>query len=132
MASTKRANRARLHAIIDSFRDTPDDLVFWSFRYFMGRMTIHACCFAEDLARAWPHLDERVASLIRKELEQEFDLDDKARADGETRSMSLPLGMDCDRAAWECVRRAYTANSSVITTSPHATARTGKEGGCTH
>ena len=113
MATTKRANRDRLHALVSSFRDTPDDLVFWSFRYFLGRMTIHTCCFAEDLARAWSHLDERVAGLIRKELDEAFRKDDELRSDEKCSRLYSPLGMDCDRAAWECVRRAYTANASL-------------------
>ena len=106
----------RKKTLLDCFQDTPDDLVFWSFRYFLGRMTIHTCAFAQDLARAWPHLDRRVAELIRKELDQEFEYDDKARANGETHGMSLPLGADCDRAAWECVRRAYTKEARVCPT----------------
>lgn len=53
--------------------DAPSDLVFWSFRYFLGRMTIHACCFADQLATCWPHLDARVQALIKRELEKEFE-----------------------------------------------------------
>ena len=33
-------------------------------------MTICTCCFAEDLANAWPYLNKRVTSLIKKELEE--------------------------------------------------------------
>lgn len=84
---------------------SPSELVFWSFRYFLGRMTIHACCFARDLARAWPHLDERIKKLIQSELDDEFERDDKARAAAEK---YLPLGHDIDRESWETVRAAYT------------------------
>jgi hypothetical protein len=83
-----------------------DGLAFWSFRYFTGRMTIAACCFAEGLGQAWPLLGERTRKLIRKELEELFVRDDEARAAGEE---YRPLGMDCDREAWECVRRAWQA-----------------------
>lgn len=107
----KRTEQARIKALLGNFKDTPDDLVFWSFRYFLGRMTIRAACFAEDLARAWPHLDDRVKSLIVRELEQEFERDDVARASGTAKSL-YPLGADCYRAAWELVRRAYQIRPS--------------------
>jgi hypothetical protein len=100
--------------LINSFSDTPSDLVFWSFRYFLGRMTIATCCFARDLANAWPHLDERVQELIKRELEREFERDDEARAlrkaakEEERYKIYTPLGHDCDREAWELVRKAYT------------------------
>lgn len=106
-----RKEKARAKALLASFRsDSLDDLVFWSFRYFLGRRTIHACCFAEDLARAWPYLDKRVATLIRSELEAAFAMDDDMRReskDGHALTWFY-LGMDCDREAWEQVRRVYT------------------------
>lgn len=92
--------------LLNSFRDTPSDLVFWSFRYFLGRRTIATTCFAEDLAKAWPHLDKRVQELIMGELEREFERDDKVRNSG-LLGCYMPLGDDCDRKAWEMVRNAY-------------------------
>ena len=98
----------RINTLLNCFRDTPDDLIFWAFRYFLGRMTIHACAFADDLTRAWPHLDTRIKALIRRELEEAFQKDDKMRADEEVKLCAYyPLGADCDREAWEKVRRAY-------------------------
>lgn len=93
--------------------DTPSDLVFWSFRYFLGRMTIATCCFAESLAKGWQHLDPRIQELIKRELEKEFVRDDEARKDRLENPESiykdwLPLGMDCDREVWQKVRNAYT------------------------
>jgi hypothetical protein len=79
--------------ILQYFHDTPDELVFWSFRYFLGRKTIRSCTFAEDLAKALPHMDKRVVHMIREELEEAF-----ARKN---------VGMACDRSAWERVRQAY-------------------------
>jgi hypothetical protein len=90
--------------LLKCFTDTPSDLVFWSFRYFLGRRSIHTTCFARNLATAWPHLDERVQSLIIRELEYEFRRDDEARADNDPYKA---LGDDCDRAAWQLVRDAY-------------------------
>ena len=73
----------------------------------MGRMTIATCCFADDLAKAWPLLDKRTQSLIRKELDEAFKKDDEMRAYPACASSYYPLGMDCDRAHWEKVRAAY-------------------------
>ena len=107
--------------LIRSFSyDCPSDLVFWSFRYFMGRRTIQTCCFAEGLAAGWPYLSERVQTLIKGELEREFERDDRARVAfnaevarikksgvGTMPFRDFPLGHDCDRQAWEKVRAAY-------------------------
>lgn len=81
------------------------ELVFWSFRYFLGRMTISTCAFADSLARAWHSLDEKDQKLIKKELEEAFEKDDEARSDPNCNF--YPLGHDCDRQAWEGVRKAY-------------------------
>lgn len=91
--------------LLDCFYDTPSDLVFWSFRYFLGRMTIATGMFAGDLAKAWPYLAPNIQGLIKRELEEEFKRDDEARA--EKRDWK-PLGHDCDRAAWQKVRDAYS------------------------
>lgn len=94
--------------------DTPSDLVFWSFRYFLGRMTIATCCFAESLAKGWEHLNPRIQELIKNELEREFARDDEARKGRDSKGDKavylryLPLGHDCDREAWQKVRDAYT------------------------
>ena len=93
--------QCRLDAVMTGLRESFDDLVFWSFRYFLGRQTIQACSFADGLARVWPRLDERIKELIKRELEDEFRRDDAAR---ERNSDYRPLGADCDREAWEKVR----------------------------
>ena len=99
--------------LIECFSDGPSGLVFWSFRYFLGRMTIATTSFAGELARAWPLLDERTQALIRRELEEEFHRDDEARQRANEKGEKptcLPLGWDCDREAWQKVRDAYSAN----------------------
>ena len=100
----KREETARQKAVLSCFRNSPDDLVFWSFRYFLGRRTIHTCAFAQELAKAWPFLNQHVRGLIKNELDHAFTADDAARA---THSYK-PLGDDCDRQAWEEVRQAYS------------------------
>ena len=90
----------------DKFPSMSDsDWVIVAFRYFVGRMTISACAFASDLARAWDSLPAGTRSIIQRELEDKFRRDDEARASYDP---YLPLGMDMDREAWELVRKAYT------------------------
>ena len=90
----------------DKFPSMSDsDWVIVAFRYFVGRTTISAYLFTEDLARAWDSLPAGTRSTIQSELEDEFWRDDAARAN---QSPHLPLGMDMDREAWELVRKAYT------------------------
>ena len=79
-------------------------LIHCSFRYYIGRQTIATCTFAQCLAKAWPMIPDKTATMIRRELEEAFKDDDDARSRG---LEWTPLGMDCDRAAWEQVRTAY-------------------------
>lgn len=95
--------------LIDCFRDGPSGLVFWSFRYFVGRRTIATCCFAQDLARAWPLLDVRTQELIKRDLDEAFRHDDECRSAGED---YRPLGDDCDRASWEKVRAMWMSGGN--------------------
>ena len=87
---------------IDFFNS--DELIFWSFRYFLGRQTIATVCFAERLARAWPHISDKNKSLIQYELEEAFR--QEVELVGSAHGWK-PLGDSCDREAWEKVRKAY-------------------------
>lgn len=87
-----------------------EELLIASVRYYMGRMTASACSFAENLARAWPQLPKRARDIIQRDLQRQFDSDDMARAVGYSHR---PLGMDCDREAWEKVRAAWINNPSL-------------------
>lgn len=83
------------------------DWIIVAFRYYIGRMTISACAFASDLARAWDSLPTGTQRVIQRELEDKFQRDNEARAHGE-KTYSYPLGADMDRQAWELVRKAYS------------------------
>lgn len=72
--------------IMSYIGETPSDLVFWSFRYFLGRRTIHANVFAQNLAKAYPYLDDVTQSMIKREIERAIELDD--------------LGDECDKEVW--------------------------------
>ncbi|MFW5872325.1 MAG: hypothetical protein ACOCUT_04385 [bacterium] len=93
--------------LVECFDEGASFLVFHSFRYFLGRMTASTADFAERLASAWPLIDKQYQDLIRKELERQFELDDKIRQKINPNT-HYPLGMDCDRFAWEKVRMAYS------------------------
>ena len=93
--------------ILKEFKyDTLSDLVFWSYRYFVGRRTIAATQFADQLSHAWPYLKSNIQQLIQRELDELFRRDDEQRLENTERGY-LILGDDVDRAAWEKVRRAY-------------------------
>lgn len=106
---TKKIETNNPELIAACFQGGISNLVFWSFRYFTGRMTIATCCFADELAKSWPLLDEHVQHLIRKELDELFEKDDKMRAELKPHSY-YPLGMTCGREHWEKVRVAYNQN----------------------
>ena len=80
------------------------DLVFWSFRYFLGRQSYAVGDFAERLAISWDSLDKRTQRLIKGELDEAFLRDDEDRA---LKMDYNTLGGDCDREAWLKVKRAY-------------------------
>lgn len=80
------------------------DLVFWSFRYMIGRQTYAVSDFAERLALSWDLLEKRVQGLIMKELNEAFEKDDENRA---LKMDYKTLGGDCDRASWQKVKDAY-------------------------
>lgn len=87
----------------------PHTLLIGATRYYTGRMTIAACCFAEyELAKAWPHIPANTRAIIARDLEEEFRRDNEARIEG---TPYLPLGMDCDRRAWDAVRLAYAGDA---------------------
>lgn len=79
-------------------------LLIGAARYYTGRTTIGATDFAGRLADAWQDIPDHTRRIIRRDLEDEFKRDDRAREAG---SEFKPLGMDCDRQAWEKVRQAW-------------------------
>ncbi len=80
------------------------EMLIFATRYCTGRQTIAAASFARELAEAWPTIPSHTQRVIQRDLTDAFKDDDEARARGET---YRPLGMDCDREAWEMVRQAW-------------------------
>ena len=77
-----------------------------SFRYHCGQMTYTLGLFVEMLIQHWPTLPEATKALIRRDLEEEFERDDRQRAESPT-GLWMPLGHDCDRTEWERVRALW-------------------------
>lgn len=100
-AITRRLRDEYEADLAECFDGGVDELVFWSFRYFLGRRTIRATAFARELADAWPHLGGSIRRSIERELDDAFRVDEGATGRGY-------LGDPCDRAAWQLVRDAYT------------------------
>ena len=73
-------------------------------RYYLGRMTYAVDEFTRTLIRNWSTLSENTRSIICRDVEEEFERDDVARARGDTHK---PLGWDCDRQSWENVRKLW-------------------------
>ena len=69
-------------------------------------MTYAVGLFVELLIQHWPILPEPTKALIRRDLEEEFERDDRHRAENPT-GLWMPLGHDCDRAEWERVRALW-------------------------
>ena len=94
----------------------PHMLLIAATRYFIGRMTIATCSFAQDeLAKAWPHIPQKTRAIIRRELEEAFRDDDNDREQGASRRT---LGWDCDREAWEAVRAAWQTDAVQPASAP--------------
>ena len=77
-----------------------------SCRYYLGRTSIAVADYCECLCAAWPTLAQGTRDLIRRDVEEAFAADDRARAVG---AGYWPLGHDCDRKVWENVRRLWEA-----------------------
>lgn len=80
-----------------------------AFRYYCGRMTYAVSDFTDLLIRVWPSLPEYTRKLIQRDLEEEFQRDNHARAE---KCQYKPLGQDCDRAQWEQVRALWRSDDN--------------------
>lgn len=81
-----------------------DLMTITAVRYCLGRSSyiVNDCC--EWLIESWPQIPEKTRETIRRDIEDEFKLDDQDRAEG---VQPMGLGRDCDRAHWERVRRLW-------------------------
>lgn len=79
-------------------------MVTAAFRYCLGRRTYIVGVCVDWIIEHWEAFSESTKELIKRELEEEFETDDRQRASG---SVSGSLGWDCDRRDWERVRALY-------------------------
>jgi len=73
-------------------------------RYYLGRMSYAVSDFCDMLIENWASFDEKTKNLLIRDIEQEFEDDDRARLEGRDYK---PLGDDCDRESWEKVRNLW-------------------------
>lgn len=94
---------------IEMNSDQEITVVLGSLRYYMGRMSYAVSDFTEWLIWNWPNFSERLQALIKENLEEEIARDDRARKGRGDNKLGLthPLGMDCDRKAWDEVRKLW-------------------------
>ncbi len=100
--------------ISSAFNNDLNDLVFFSFRYFLGRMSASVSGFTKSLIAAWPSLNDKTKKQIKKELRKAIEEDDKMRDDPVCSPSYYPLGMDCDRECWDKVMQAILADEERV------------------
>lgn len=67
------------------------DILFYAFRYALGRMTFAPSDVVKHLEAEWPRIDQNHRRLIQKEIQE---MDDRGG-----------LGMDCDVAQWQKIMK---------------------------
>ena len=87
--------------------DPDHNAAIWATRYCLGRMTYAVGQCVEWLIHVWPNLREDVREIIKRDIEEAFAEDDRARAGAP--GGCKRLGMDMDRREWERVRRLWGA-----------------------
>lgn len=104
--TTARGSRSHTTRLLAALNLSVSELLYSSFRYYLGRKTAAAGSFAEDLARAWAHVEQPQRDGMLRELMKAFAEDDRMRDDPACDSSYYPLGHDCDRDAWQKVLNA--------------------------
>ena len=79
-------------------------MVIAAIRYCLGRRTYIVRDCADWIIQMWPEFTESTQKLVRRDIEETFDRDDRSR---KVSSEYLPLGMDMDRREWERVRNLW-------------------------
>jgi hypothetical protein len=83
-----------------------DLMAICAVRYCLGRMTYITSDCSEWLIEQWPNIKPSAQAVIRRDIDEAFQRDDEARANGDEYK---PLGWDCDRAVWAKVRALWQA-----------------------
>jgi len=84
-----------------------DDLMaIAAVRYCLGRQTYIVGDCADWLIDQWENISQQARTIIKRDIEEEFERDDEARDRGDKHK---PLGANCDRQEWERVRKLWEA-----------------------
>lgn len=90
--------------------EIPDWMIIDAVRYAVGRTSYQTGVTSDWLVAHWQDIPDHVRAIIRRDLENEFRMDDDCRKrieTGERQPGGLPLGWDCDREVWERVRKLW-------------------------
>ena len=79
-------------------------MVIAAVRYCIGRMTYIVGDCADWIIANWNEWPKNTQEIIKRDLEEAFELDDRARSEGRDYKK---LGWDCDRNEWERVRSLW-------------------------
>lgn len=82
----------------------PDWMLIDAVRYAIGRQSYQVGVTCRWLAATWAQIPADAKEIIRRDVEEAFQLDDRDREDG---SQYKYLGMDMDRREWEKVRALW-------------------------
>ena len=86
-----------------------DDLMaLAAVRYCLGRSSYIVGDCVDWLITQWPNLSDSIKRVIARDVDEAFERDDEARADGREHK---PLGWDCDRAYWTKARALWVPNA---------------------
>lgn len=80
-----------------------------SLHYYIGRRTAGVSDFTSLLIQEWSNLPTETQNFIKRDLEREFDKDDRDRENFAGNGPKMwRLGDDCDRFEWDKVRRLWS------------------------
>jgi len=108
---TKSAQPRSLDAVVSAL---PSWIFIDAVRYCIGRKSYQVGVTTEWVCANWKHLPEHSRLIIKQDVEEAFERDDRMRADEKCSSHYYPLGQDMDRKSWETVRELWRANEKAL------------------
>lgn len=84
----------------------PSWLIIDAVRYAIGRTSYQVSTTARWILQNWDKFPEHAQTIVKQDLEGEFERDDRVRNDKKDHAW-YPLGHRCDRQSWEAVRALW-------------------------